>query len=372
VPSAAVPSATITLGSTGATQVLDDGDSPITTGAFNLVDNYGQQVTTAQLQFTNTGGNNWDVTLVGAGGTTSTASLTVGTTGSITLNWDPDSAAGSQAPIALTFDTSDLTQATGGGNTDISAVATGAVQGGFDVTDAATFNNSTTMTVYDSLGAAHLATVYYRKTDIPNQWESYVYIDGNQITGAQANGSDLLQFNSNGELSEINGVTTPPAAYALASYSPASGATPMNLSIDYSALSQYGGGFNVNSLSQDGFATGRLSGIDISDTGVILARFTNGQSRTLAQVALANFGNPQGLTQLGSTSWAESFESGQPVVSTPGSSSLGNVQSGALESSNVDLTEQLVKMITAQRNFQANAQVISTEDTVTQSIINIR
>lgn len=372
VPSAAVPSATITLGSTGATQVLDDGDSPITTGAFNLVDNYGQQVTTAQLQFTNTGGNNWDVTLVGAGGTTSTASMTVGTTGSITLSWDPDSAAGSQAPIALTFDTSSLTQATGGGNTDITAVATGAVQGGFDVTDAATFNNSTTLTIYDSLGAAHLATVYYRKTDIPNQWESYVYIDGNQITGAQANGSDLLQFDSNGELSEINGVTTPPAAYALAAYSPASGATPMNLSIDYSSLSQYGGGFNVNSLSQDGFATGRLSGIDISDTGVILARFTNGQSRTLAQVALANFGNPQGLTQLGSTSWAESFESGQPVVSTPGSSSLGNVQSGALESSNVDLTEQLVKMITAQRNFQANAQVISTEDTVTQSIINIR
>jgi flagellar hook protein FlgE len=146
----------------------------------------------------------------------------------------------------------------------------------------------------------------------------------------------------------------------------------MTLTMDYSALSQYGGGFNVNSLSQDGYATGSLSGIDISDTGVILARFTNGQSRTLAQVALANFSNPQGLTQLGDTSWAESFESGQPVVSSPGSSSLGNVQSGALETSNVDLTEQLVRMITAQRNFQANAQVISTEDTVTQSIINIR
>ncbi|MGE0372695.1 MAG: flagellar hook protein FlgE [Gammaproteobacteria bacterium] len=372
VPSAPVTSATITLGSAGATQVLDTGDSPITTAAFDLVDTYGQQVTTAQLQFTSTGGNNWNVTLAGAGGTTTTAALTVGTTGSVTLTWDPDGAAGSQDSVDLTFDTSDLTQVAGGGATDLTAVATGAVQGGFDVTDATTFNNSTTMTIYDSLGASHLATVYYRKTGIPNQWENYVFIDGNQITGAQPNGSDLLQFSSSGTLTEINGVTTPPSSYALAPYTPSSGATSLSLTLDYSSLSQYGGGFNVNSLSQDGFATGRLSGIDISDTGVILARFTNGQSSTLAQVALANFGNPQGLTQLGDTSWAESFESGQPVVSTPGSSSLGTVQSGALESSNVDLTEQLVKMITAQRNFQANAQVISTEDTVTQSIINIR
>lgn len=372
VPSGPVASSTITLGSAGAAQVLDDGDSPVTTAAFILVDGYGQQVTSAQLQFTNTGGNNWDVTLVGTGGTSTTASLTVGTTGSVTLTWDPDGAAGTQEPIDLTFDTADLTQATGGGNTDITASATGAVQGNFDVTDATTFNNSTTMTIYDSLGASHLATVYYRKTSIPNQWESYVFVDGNQITGAQPNGSDLLQFSSSGALSEINGVSAPPSNYTLAPYTPSSGATSLTLTLDYSSLSQYGGGFNVNSLSQDGYATGRLSGIDISDTGVILARFTNGQSRTLAQVALANFGNPQGLTQLGDTSWAESFESGQPVVSTPGSSSLGTVQSGALEGSNVDITEQLVKMITAQRNFQANAQVISTEDRVTQSIINIR
>lgn len=373
VPSAAVTSSTITLGSAGATQVLDDGDSPITTPAFNLVDTYGQQVTTGQLQFTSTGGNNWNVTLTGAGGTSTTAAMTVGTTGSVTLTWDPDGAAGSQSPVDLTFDTSDLTQATGGGNTDITASATGAVQGAFDVTDATTFNNSTTMTIYDSLGTSHLATVYYRKTDIPNQWENYVYIDGNQIPGAQANGSDLLQFSSSGALSSINGTSTPPSSYALAAFTPGgSAAAPMTLTMDYSSLSQYGGGFDVNSLSQDGYSTGTLSGIDISDTGVILARFTNGQSRTLAQVALANFSNTQGLTQLGDTSWAESFESGQPVISTPGSSSLGTVQSGALEGSNVDLTEQLVKMITAQRNFQANAQVISTEDTVTQSIINIR
>ena len=115
-----------------------------------------------------------------------------------------------------------------------------------------------------------------------------------------------------------------------------------------------------------------MSGIDINDTGVILARFTNGQSRTLAQIGLANFSNAQGLQQLGDTSWAESYASGAALIGAPGTSSLGLVQSGALEGSNVDLTEQLVSMITAQRNFQANAQVISTADTITQSIINIR
>ena len=146
----------------------------------------------------------------------------------------------------------------------------------------------------------------------------------------------------------------------------------MNVSLDVADLTQYGSVFSVNALVQDGFTTGRLSGIDISDTGVVTARFTNGQSRTLAQVALANFSNPQGLRQLGDTSWAESFESGAALVGAPGSGSLGLVQSGALEGSNVDLTEQLVNMITAQRNFQANAQVITTADTVTQTIINIR
>ena len=242
----------------------------------------------------------------------------------------------------------------------------------FDPTDASTYHDSTSLTVYDSLGASHLATMYYRKTTNPNEWETYLYIDGNQVPGAQANNSDLLQFNGLGALTDINGVPVPPSNYTTAAYNPLNGAANMILTMDYSAASQYGGGFNVNSLTQDGYGTGRLSGIDIDDTGVILARFTNGQSRTLAQVALANFSNVQGLQQLGDTAWAETFESGAALVGAPGTSSLGLVQSGALEGSNVDLTEQLVGMITAQRNFQANAQVISTADAITQSIINIR
>lgn len=146
----------------------------------------------------------------------------------------------------------------------------------------------------------------------------------------------------------------------------------MTIDLNLTGMTQYGSAFNVSQLSQDGYTTGRLSGIDIANTGVITARFTNGQSRTLGQLALANFSNTQGLRQLGDTSWAETFESGAALVGAPGSGSLGLIESGALEGSNVDLTEQLVGMITAQRNFQSNAQVISTADTIQQAIINIR
>jgi len=128
----------------------------------------------------------------------------------------------------------------------------------------------------------------------------------------------------------------------------------------------------VNSVSQDGFTTGRLIGIDIDSSGVVQARFTNGRSTPLGQIAMANFANPQGLQQLGDASWAETFASGQALRGTAGNSGFGLMQSGALESSNVDTTTQLVNMITSQRNFQANAQMISTYDSITQTVINIR
>jgi flagellar hook protein FlgE len=140
--------------------------------------------------------------------------------------------------------------------------------------------------------------------------------------------------------------------------------------MNYGSLTQFGSGFSVNSLTQDGFTTGRVSGVDISDTGVIFARYTNGQSKALGQVALSNFANPQGLRQLGNTTWAETFDSGAALTGAPGSSSLGSLQSGALEQSNVDISQALVSMITAQRNYQANAQVISTASQITQTLIN--
>lgn len=249
-----------------------------------------------------------------------------------------------------------------GVNLDASATTPAAA---FDVNDPSTYNNSTSLTLYDSLGTSHLGTIYFRNTGA-NAWETHLFVDGTEATPSV---SGNLTFNTDGTLA------TPVGGQVAYDAFPVAGASDLSLTLDYASAtptSQYGSNFGVNALSQDGYTSGRLSGLDISGTGIILARYTNGQSKTLGQVALANFANPQGLRQLGDTSWAESFDSGVALVGLPGSASLGNLQSGALEGSNVDLTEQLVNMITAQRNFQANSQVIKTEDTITQTIINIR
>jgi flagellar hook protein FlgE len=240
----------------------------------------------------------------------------------------------------------------------------------FDPANVNSFNSATSLTTYDSLGAAHTATLYFTKTPdpplpaapIPNRWTTQLYVDGNAVGTPQT-----LQYDNTGALTTpAGGTITFPA------YTPATGAADMNMTFDFGTSTQYGGAFNVNAITQDGYTTGRLIGIDIDSTGVVQARFTNGRSLALGQVALANFANPQGLQQLGDTNWAETFGSGQALRGQAGNSGFGLVQSGALEASNVDITEQLVNMITAQRNFQANAQMISTADAITQTIINIR
>ncbi len=232
----------------------------------------------------------------------------------------------------------------------------------FDPANVNSYNSATSLTTYDSLGAAHTATLYFTKTTNVNEWTTQLYVDGNAVGTAQT-----LEYDNTGALIDPAGGTI-----TFPSYTPATGAADMDMTFDFGTSTQYGGSFNVNAITQDGFTTGRLIGIDIDSTGVVQARFTNGRSLALGQVALANFANPQGLQQLGDTNWAETFGSGQALRGQAGNSGFGLVQSGALESSNVDITEQLVNMITAQRNFQANAQMISTADAITQTIINIR
>ena len=232
----------------------------------------------------------------------------------------------------------------------------------FDPANVNSYNSATSLTTYDSLGAAHTATMYFTKTANPNEWTTQLYVDGTAVGAAQT-----LEYDNTGALIDpADGLITFPA------YTPATGAADMNMTFNFSTTTQYGGAFNVNAITQDGFTTGRLIGIDIDSTGVVQARFTNGRSLALGQVALANFSNPQGLQQLGDTNWAETFGSGQALRGQAGNSGFGLVQAGALEASNVDITEQLVNMITAQRNFQANAQMISTADAIQQTIINIR
>lgn len=224
------------------------------------------------------------------------------------------------------------------------------------------YNSSTTTTIYDSLGNDHTISMYFSKLDPvtnPNEWNVRTVIDGN------LEDTTAVTFNTDGS---FNAPATIPVTW-----NPGGGAAAgQTFDIDLSSSTQYGSNFAVNTLSQDGYTAGQLLGVDVDDTGVVFARYSNGQSQVTAQVVLANFANKQGLKPIGDTSWVETFASGSPVVSEPGTAGLGLVQSNALEDSNVDLTEQLVRMIEAQRNFQANAQTIQAEDTITQTIINLR
>ncbi len=233
----------------------------------------------------------------------------------------------------------------------------------FSPTDATSFNNSTSTVIYDSLGTPHNSTLYYVKTAVANQWDTYQYLDGNAVASGGAS-PITMTFNTDGSL---NG----PANIAYDATPSGTGADPIQLTINYSKSTQYGSPFAVNGLSQDGFTTGRLSGIDIDSEGVVFARYTNGQATPLGKIALANFPSVQGLRQTGDTNWAQTFESGDLLLGEANTASFGLIQSGALETSNVDIAASLVNLITAQRNYQANAQVISAADTITKTIINI-
>ncbi|WP_440224695.1 flagellar hook protein FlgE [Dokdonella sp. MW10] len=231
----------------------------------------------------------------------------------------------------------------------------------FDPTDPTSFNESTSFTAYDSLGATHAANVYYVNTG-PGAWEAHMTIDGNPAGGPIA-----VTFDANGAILTPAGgsVTFPP-------YTLANGANPLALTVDMANVTQYGDAYSMGSIVQNGYGAGNVSTIDIDNEGVVSVRYSNGQTEALGRIALADFANAQGLQKIGNTMWAETNASGQVIRGVAGTGDFGQLQSGALESSNVDLTQELVKMIKAQRNYQANAQVIQTDNTLTQTIINLR
>ena len=233
----------------------------------------------------------------------------------------------------------------------------------FDENDPATYNHSTSTVLYDSLGAAHTATYFFARTGASGGWEVNMTFDGTRISTPPV---PQFTFNTTGTIDTPAGGTIAFPTIAVA------GANNLNVALQLGNTTQYGANFTVNSVNPDGQAEGRLRGIEIDQTGVVFARFSNGQSLTLGKVALANFSNPEGLQKISDTSFQETFGSGNAQTGEASESNFGLIQSGALETSNVDLTEQLVRLITAQRLFQANAQVISTQDTITQTIINIR
>ena len=265
----------------------------------------------------------------------------------------------------------------------------------FNPADPTSYNSSTSTNIYDSQGNSHVFTQYFLKTG-PNTWNMNVLIDGrNPDDPTLTTPSTVpLTYTASGQLDVPALIGSAPTGFTvdangliqLTTWVPAAPDTSIppvwgpngaaasvpGIAIDIRESTQFASTFAVNRVSQDGYTTGQLSGLEIDDTGVIFARYTNGQSRIQGQVVLANFANVQGLTPVGKTAWVQSFQSGEPVVGTPRSGTLGALQSGALEDSNVELSDQLVNLIVAQRNYQANAKTIETNSAVTQTILNLR
>jgi flagellar hook protein FlgE len=277
----------------------------------------------------------------------------------------------------------------------------------FNPLDQNTYNHATSTTMYDSLGNNHVLTQYFVKEPLdpnrPNEqniWAMYAQVDGQDVGDPDStlNFPDNLTptparyelfFNQDGTLDtdatgEIYVTNWDPidgngdSSGALNSVNVLEGGLPLttppsnsNFQITLDGSTQFGSSFSVSEVNQDGYSTGRLAGLEVDQEGVIFARYTNGQAQVLGQVALSNFRNPEGLTPLGGTGWAESFESGVGTVGSPRTSSFGQVRSSALEDSNVDISEELVGLIIAQRNFQASAKTIETMDQVTQTILNL-
>lgn len=270
------------------------------------------------------------------------------------------------------------------------------------------YNYSTSATVYDQRGEPHIMTMYFVRQGVDDgtgnmvggaSWQPHMVLDSKyEITGIQNDGvgptwPPSLDFNPNGQLNtSANGAkyTLDMAGYYIGPVLDSQGfavdltAPPLSLfpdpatnpnyamTIDFSGATQYGSNYDVNRLTQDGYGPGRLAGLSIDSDGQISARYSNGQTKLMGQIALTTFQNPNGLVPLGNNLWAESAASGPALLGTPNSGSRGSIQSGSVEDANVDLTQELVNMITLQRAYQANAQTIKTQDSILQTLVNLR
>ena len=260
------------------------------------------------------------------------------------------------------------TKATFSGNLD-ARVADKTVAN-FLATDASTYHATTSMAVFDSQGNSRVLDLYFIRT-ADNKFSVMSFID-NFSTTLNATTALItdLQFATNGTYdAAAGGGDKGKAAIAVVA---ANGVDALAIALDVTGLTQFGSNFAINTATQDGYSAGQLSSIEVSDVGLVSARYSNGISASMGQFALADFGNVNGLQPVGSTNWIETFKSGQPVLNKAGDNALGLIQGFALEQSNVAITQELVDLIVAQRNFQANAQVVQAEDAITQTIINMR
>ncbi len=256
-------------------------------------------------------------------------------------------------------------------NLDKGAEVTPAATPMIDFNDPNTYYQATEATVYDAAGQPVTLSYYFQKT-ADDTWNVYVRANGTTAAGTDAAPQPVttLTFSPDGStFTSSNNTLNVPATTA------ADGSTTLaipGVAMDFAGSTQFGAAFAVTNLEQDGYSAGSLSGITFDSSGVVMARYTNGQTKPAGQLQLANFRNPQGLQPMGGNAWRTTYASGDPIVGTPTSGAFGALQAGALEESNVDLTGELVNMITAQRNYQANAQTIKTMDQVMQTLVNLR
>ncbi len=231
----------------------------------------------------------------------------------------------------------------------------------------------TSVNVYDSQGVAVPVNLYFVKTSTANTWDVYDQLDDPAAAPpVTATSIGTVVFDANGKYDTAANTTPITVTVDPSSVNPNNPPAPFPVTIDLKGATQFGNKFAVTDLQQDGYASGQLTSINISNDGMILASYSNGVTRAEAQVALASFRNPQGLTSAGGNNWVESSDSGSPVMGKPGAGNLGMLRAGALEDSNVDLTAELVNMMTAQRTYQANAQTIKTQDQVMSTLVNLR
>jgi len=378
-----------------------------------------QQFHQGSLSFTN---NALDLAITGPGffvtsGSLESSDLTFTRAGAFKLSNDnfivdsngnylqtyPVNSDGSSAAINLTTtsglqipETAGVPQQTSqvGMSMNLPATATPLTVANFDLTDPATYNHSTSVTTYDSLGQSHVQTTYFVKDDTapaanPNRWVAFTAMDGTGLNAvAPTDAATLVPATTAGQVGtyinfDTSGTYVSPTPVDV-TYQPlgniAGGANAIGAGADQNQVitlrlenpTQFSSGFEVTSLEQDGLTVGRLTGVEIGPDGLVKATYSNGSSEPLGRVAMARFANEQGLTQIGNTSWKQSLDSGEPLPGEGDTGTFGTINSAALEQANVDLTTELVDLITAQRNFQANSRALEVNQTLSQTILQIR
>jgi flagellar hook protein FlgE len=242
-----------------------------------------------------------------------------------------------------------------------------------DFTNQKTYNNATSVTMYDAKGQDVAVSYYFQKTGT-DAFDVYATANGTTVGGSPGSPAPIasLQFSSDG--SSLISPAGPITLDIPASTNAAGAATlPITgIQLDVSGATEFGSNFGVTNMTQDGYTAGSLLGVSVDNNGKLIAQYSNGQTKAAGQVELATFRNDQGLSAIGGNAWKATNASGTPTVGVPGDGNFGILNSGSLEESNVDLTAELVSMITAQRDYQANAQTIKTMDQAMQTLVNLR